>query len=36
LREVDSVYLQTNSRAIDETAAVALCQRIRGEIAASR
>src|SRR5215217_4413087 len=32
LREVDAVYLQTNSRAVDASAAVALCERIRGEI----
>jgi len=32
LSEVDAVYLQTNSRAIDEAAAVALCRRIREEI----
>src|SRR4051794_1410480 len=35
LDEVDAVYLQTNSRAIDERAAVALCRRIRGEIDAA-
>ncbi|MER6178524.1 four-carbon acid sugar kinase family protein [Streptosporangium sp. NPDC001681] len=35
LRAVDSVYLQTNSRAIDEAAAVALCRRIRGEVDAA-
>ncbi|MFJ2029633.1 four-carbon acid sugar kinase family protein [Streptosporangium sp. NPDC087985] len=35
LRTVDSVYLQTNSRAIDEAAAVALCRRIRGEVDAA-
>ena len=32
LCEVDAVYLQTNSRAVDEAAAVALCRRIREEI----
>ncbi len=32
LSQVDAVYLQTNSRAIDEAAAVALCRRIREEI----
>ena len=31
LSEVDAVYLQTNSRAIDE-AVIALCRRIREEI----
>jgi uncharacterized protein YgbK (DUF1537 family) len=35
LDEVDAVYLQTNSRAVDEPAAVALCRRIRGEIDAA-
>ena len=33
LSEVDAVYLQTNSRAVDEAAAVALCRRIREQIA---
>jgi uncharacterized protein YgbK (DUF1537 family) len=32
LSEVDAVYLQTNSRAVDEAAAVALCTRIREQI----
>lgn len=32
LAATDAVYLQTNSRAVDEPAAVALCERIRGEI----
>src|SRR4051812_48986888 len=35
LAEVDAVYLQTNSRAVDEAAAVALCRRIRAEIDAA-
>lgn len=35
LRTVDSVYLQTNSRAVDQATAVALCQRIRGEVDAA-
>ncbi|MEU4565220.1 four-carbon acid sugar kinase family protein [Micromonospora sp. NPDC023956] len=33
LRTVDAVYLQTNSRAVDAATAVALCRRIRNEIA---
>jgi len=32
LADVDAVYLQTNSRAVDEAAAVALCHRIREQI----
>ena len=32
LADVDAVYLQTNSRAVDEAAAVALCRRIREQI----
>lgn len=32
LRRTDSVYLQTNSRAVSEADAVALCDRVRGEI----
>jgi len=32
LADVDAVYLQTNSRAVDEAAAVALCRRIRDQI----
>lgn len=32
LSDVDAVYLQTNSRAVDAPAAVALCRRIRAEI----
>ena len=32
LREADAVYLQTNSRAVDEATAVVLCRRIREEI----
>jgi uncharacterized protein YgbK (DUF1537 family) len=36
LEHEGSVYLQTNSRAIDEAAAVALAERIRGELAAVR
>ncbi|SCL26026.1 four-carbon acid sugar kinase family protein [Micromonospora inyonensis] len=35
LRGVDAVYLQTNSRAIDAAAAVALGRRIRAEIEAA-
>ncbi|WP_053914344.1 four-carbon acid sugar kinase family protein [Streptomyces sp. TP-A0875] len=33
LRDHDAVYLQTNSRAISEADAVALCRRVAGEIA---
>src|SRR5690606_2465668 len=36
LEREGSVYLQSNSRAIDETAAVALAERIRGELAVVR
>ena len=32
LADADAVYLQTNSRAVDEAAAVALCRRIRDQI----
>jgi uncharacterized protein YgbK (DUF1537 family) len=32
LREVDAVYLQTNSRAVDRATAVARCRQIQGEV----
>jgi uncharacterized protein YgbK (DUF1537 family) len=35
LRTADAVYLQTNSRAVDAPAAVALCRRIRAEVEAA-